>query len=144
MPQGEISGSPQLSVSCRNARRLGITVVAADLPEAWRLWARHHPHAREDVPGNGAGLPRTKRILELNPEHALVTGLRTAHEANADDPALAEAAELLYGMALLAEGGELADPPRFTHLLADRLARSVWTKSWIWAAATPVARRTSR
>ena len=86
-----------------------------------------------------------KRILELNPEHALVTGLRTAHEANADDPALAEAAELLYGMALLAEGGgELADPPRFTRLLADRLARSVWTRSCIRAAATPVARRTSR
>jgi molecular chaperone HtpG len=57
--------------------------------------------------------------LELNPEHALVTGPRTAREANADDPALAEAAELLYGVALL------ADPPRFTRLLADRLARSV-------------------
>jgi hypothetical protein len=27
-----------LSVSCRNTRRLGITVVAADLPEVWRLW----------------------------------------------------------------------------------------------------------
>ncbi len=54
----------------------------------------------------GQELPRTRRILELNPEHALVTGLRTAHEANADDPALAETAELLYGMALLAEGGE--------------------------------------
>ncbi|WP_281905233.1 molecular chaperone HtpG [Phytohabitans aurantiacus] len=73
----------------------------------------------------GQELPHTKRILELNPEHALVTGLRAAHEANADDPALAEAAELLYGMALLAEGGELADPPRFTRLLADRLARSL-------------------
>lgn len=73
----------------------------------------------------GQEVPRTKRILELNPEHALVTGLRTAHEVNADDPAVAEAAELLYGMALLAEGGELADPPRFTRLLADRLARSL-------------------
>jgi molecular chaperone HtpG len=73
----------------------------------------------------GQELPRTKRILELNPEHALVTGLRTAHEANADDPAPAEAAEPLYGMALLAEGGELADPPRFTRPLADRLACSL-------------------
>ncbi|MGN9909181.1 molecular chaperone HtpG [Phytohabitans sp. LJ34] len=73
----------------------------------------------------GQELPRTKRILELNPDHPLVTGLRTAHESNADDPALAEAAELLYGMALLAEGGELADPPRFTRILADRLAKSL-------------------
>ncbi|MFC0534048.1 molecular chaperone HtpG [Phytohabitans kaempferiae] len=73
----------------------------------------------------GQELPQTKRILELNPDHPLVTGLRTAHAANADDPALAEAAELLYGMALLAEGGELADPSRFTRLLADRLARTL-------------------
>ncbi|BCB82480.1 hypothetical protein Pflav_088900 [Phytohabitans flavus] len=73
----------------------------------------------------GQQLPRTKRILELNPDHPLVTGLRTAHAANADDPTLGEAAELVYGMALLAEGGELADPSRFTRLLADRLARTL-------------------
>ena len=58
----------------------------------------------------GQELPRTMRILELNSEHALVTGLRTTHEANADDPALAEVAELLYGMALLA-GGRRARRP---------------------------------
>jgi molecular chaperone HtpG len=73
----------------------------------------------------GQELPRTKRILELNPSHPLVTGLRAAHATDADDPTLGEAAELLYGMALLAEGGELADPPRFTRLLADRLARTL-------------------
>jgi molecular chaperone HtpG len=69
--------------------------------------------------------PRTKRILELNPDHPLVTGLRAAHERQADDPALPETAELLYGTALLAEGGELADPARFARLLADRLARTL-------------------
>jgi molecular chaperone HtpG len=73
----------------------------------------------------GQAMPHTKRILELNPDHALVTGLRDAHAANAEDPALGETAELLYGMALLAEGGELADPSRFTRVLADRLARSL-------------------
>jgi molecular chaperone HtpG len=69
--------------------------------------------------------PRTKRILELNPDHPLVTGLRAAHERQADDPALPETAELLYGTALLAEGGELTDPARFARLLADRLARTL-------------------
>jgi molecular chaperone HtpG len=69
--------------------------------------------------------PRVKRILELNPEHPLVTGLRTAHSTNADDPGLPETAELLYGTALLAEGGDLEDPARFAKLLADRLARTV-------------------
>ncbi|WFE24498.1 molecular chaperone HtpG [Solwaraspora sp. WMMD937] len=69
--------------------------------------------------------PKIKRILELNPTHPLVTGLREAYGARADDPALAETAELLYGTALLAEGGELDDPARFAKLLADRLARTV-------------------
>jgi molecular chaperone HtpG len=69
--------------------------------------------------------PRVKRILELNPGHPLVAGLRTAHEQRADDPALPETAELLYGTALLAEGGDLEDPARFAKLLADRLARTV-------------------
>ncbi|AQA25804.1 hsp90 family protein [Rhodococcus sp. MTM3W5.2] len=74
---------------------------------------------------SGQMLPPTKRILELNPEHPLVAALRTAQTDRADDPALAETAELLYGMALLAEGGELDDPARFTGMLADRLARTV-------------------
>lgn len=69
--------------------------------------------------------PRVKRILELNPAHPLVTGLRAAHDARADDPALPETAELLYGTALLAEGGDLEDPARFAKLLADRLARTI-------------------
>ncbi len=73
----------------------------------------------------GQDVPVGKRILELNPNHPLVTGLRQAHQDHADDPAVAETAELLYGTALLAEGGALEDPARFAELLADRLARTV-------------------
>ena len=73
----------------------------------------------------GHEMPRPKRILELNPTHALVMGLRAAHERDADSAALGDTAELLYGMALLAEGGELRDPARFTRLLAERLAEAL-------------------
>ncbi|MEV0718261.1 molecular chaperone HtpG [Asanoa sp. NPDC050611] len=69
--------------------------------------------------------PRVKRILELNPKHPLVEGLRAAHERRSDDTSLPETAELLYGTALLAEGGDLADPARFAKLLADRLADTI-------------------
>ncbi|MEU8661628.1 molecular chaperone HtpG [Actinoplanes philippinensis] len=69
--------------------------------------------------------PRVKRILELNPGHPLVTGLRAAHERSAEDTSLRDTAELLYGTALLAEGGDLEDPARFAKLLADRLAQTV-------------------
>ena len=74
---------------------------------------------------SGQAVPVGKRTLELNPNHPLVTGLRNAHQDRADDPTVAETAELLYGTALLAEGGALEDPARFAELLADRLARTV-------------------
>ncbi|AGT94575.1 MAG: heat shock protein 90 [Rhodococcus erythropolis] len=74
---------------------------------------------------SGQPVPHSKRILELNPEHPLVSGLREAQAANDNAENLTETAQLLYGMALLAEGGELSDPAHFTRLLADRLARTV-------------------
>lgn len=73
----------------------------------------------------GQQMPTVKRILELNPAHPLITALRTAHAAGADDPALAEIAELVYGSALLAEGGELPDPARFSRLLTERLTHGL-------------------
>lgn len=77
---------------------------------------------------SGQDIPVGKRILELNPNHPLVTGLREAQKKAEDDAAraqVAETAELLYGTALLAEGGALDDPARFAELLADRLTRTV-------------------
>ncbi|OFJ52496.1 molecular chaperone HtpG [Mycolicibacterium grossiae] len=74
---------------------------------------------------SGQEVPVGKRILELNPDHALVTGLKDALAGAESRDRLAETAELLYGTALLAEGGALDDPARFAALLADRLARTV-------------------
>src|SRR5699024_12424016 len=59
--------------------------------------------------------------------HPLVTGRRDAHQQQgegADDSGLTDDAELLYDMALIAEGGELSDPSRFVTLLSNRLATS--------------------
>jgi molecular chaperone HtpG len=73
----------------------------------------------------GQDVPHIKRILELNPTHPLVSALRRAYDERKDDAGMVETAELLYGMALLAEGGELSDPSRFIRLLTDRLARTL-------------------
>ncbi|MEV7225667.1 MULTISPECIES: molecular chaperone HtpG [Polymorphospora] len=73
----------------------------------------------------GQEVPRIKRILELNPSHPLVTGLRTARAEGKDEATLAQTAELLYGMALLAEGGELSDPARFIRVLSERLTTAL-------------------
>jgi molecular chaperone HtpG len=74
---------------------------------------------------SGQEIPVGKRILELNPDHPLIIGLRQSLAASSPSDGLAETAELLYGTALLAEGGVLDDPARFAALLADRLARTV-------------------
>ena len=74
---------------------------------------------------SGQAVPVGERILELNPDHLLVVGLRDARASRSDDPSLTETAELLYGAALLAEGGELEDPAKFAGLLTQRLARTV-------------------
>ncbi|ABM12639.1 MULTISPECIES: molecular chaperone HtpG [Mycolicibacterium] len=74
---------------------------------------------------SGQPVPVEKRILELNPNHPLITGLREAHKSRGADAELVGTAELLYGTALLAEGGVLEDPARFAGLLADRLTRTV-------------------
>ncbi|WP_425547608.1 molecular chaperone HtpG [Actinokineospora globicatena] len=71
----------------------------------------------------GQEMPQVKRVLELNPTHPLVTALRTAHAE--DRPDLADTAELVYGMALLAEGGDLPDPTRFVRLLATKLEKAL-------------------
>ncbi|BCL24500.1 molecular chaperone HtpG [Streptomyces tuirus] len=73
----------------------------------------------------GQEVPRTKRILELNPGHALVKGLHQAYQASEDRTELAESAELLHTLAVLAEGGQPKDPARFVRLVADRLERTL-------------------
>ncbi|MET3803252.1 molecular chaperone HtpG [Nakamurella sp. UYEF19] len=69
--------------------------------------------------------PKVKRTLELNANHGLVAGLKAAHDASPDDQGLADTAHLLFGMALLAEGGELAEPASFVALLSRRLESSL-------------------
>ncbi|TGZ14384.1 chaperone protein HtpG [Streptomyces sp. S816] len=73
----------------------------------------------------GQEVPRAKRILELNPGHALVQGLNEAYTEHGDGTELAETAELLYGLAVLAEGGQPKEPARFVKLMAERLEKAL-------------------
>ncbi|MGK5696735.1 molecular chaperone HtpG [Streptomyces sp. URMC 128] len=73
----------------------------------------------------GQEVPRTKRILELNPDHLLVKNLNQAYKEREDRSGLVESAELLHTLAVLAEGGQPKDPARFVKLVADRLERTL-------------------
>ncbi|MHC3002052.1 molecular chaperone HtpG [Gordonia sp. GN26] len=72
---------------------------------------------------SGQQFPKSKRALELNPDHPLVEALNKAY-TNGDHDKLVPTAKLVYGMAVIAEGGELEDPAEFAKLLAGSLTES--------------------
>ncbi|WOC13986.1 molecular chaperone HtpG [Gordonia sp. MP11Mi] len=74
---------------------------------------------------SGQPVPHSKRILELNPNHALVARLREKAAATEDRAGLDAAASLVYASAVLAEGGELQDPASVAKLIADQLTESL-------------------
>ena len=68
----------------------------------------------------GHAVPEQKRILELNPKHAVVQRLRSI--ADLDDVKFQHWASLLHDQALLAEGVLPADPAGFARRIADLMA----------------------
>jgi molecular chaperone HtpG len=74
--------------------------------------------------GKGGG-PKQRRIMELNPNHRIVAGLKERFDKDQADPAIAEYAELLLGYGLLAEGTELPDVPRFNRAVAELMTRGL-------------------
>jgi len=74
--------------------------------------------------GKGGG-PKQRRIMELNPAHPIVARLVDRFNANGEDPAVGDSIELLFELALVAEGSEIADPVRLNRLTLDLLQKSV-------------------
>lgn len=83
------------------------------------------PHMERMMRAMGQDVPKTKRILELNPKHTLVEKLVAGYEEKKDQPELGDAAVMLYHLALLAEGGELEEPAKFSRTVAELLANSL-------------------
>jgi molecular chaperone HtpG len=82
------------------------------------------PHLEELLRRSGQEVPKVKRVLELNPEHPLVTRLQAFHAAHPADERFRRYAELLHGQAILAEGGTLPDPAAFSRRLAELLVEA--------------------
>jgi molecular chaperone HtpG len=73
----------------------------------------------------GQGVPERQPILEINPTHPVVEGLGKRFEANPTDAKIADAAKLLLGQAILAEGGQLEDPAGFAELVNKLMAETL-------------------
>jgi molecular chaperone HtpG len=75
----------------------------------------------------GMNIPKTKRILELNPDHALVASLKALNEKDGESSLVTDLIQVLYDQALLAEGSPLEEPARLANhvtQLAERVARA--------------------
>ena len=66
----------------------------------------------------GQNAPESKPILEINPNHPLVTRLKYEDAAS---PRFADWSHILFDQAMLAEGGSLSDPAAFVKRLNEML-----------------------
>lgn len=75
-------------------------------------------HMKKMLKTAGHAMPSSKPILEINVDHALVKRLHDEH----DEDRFADWARIFYEQAVLAEGGELADPYAFVFRLNKMLS----------------------
>jgi molecular chaperone HtpG len=66
--------------------------------------------------------PDSKRTLELNPSHPIVRKLCTKSSEGKDEATLANFAELLYGLALVADGEHPPDGAAFVENISALLS----------------------
>ena len=83
------------------------------------------PQLEEMMRRMGQSPPKTKRILEINPDHPFIGQLRTIHAANDKAPELDTYARLLHGQAILAEGGTLPDPGAYSRIVMEVATQAV-------------------
>ncbi|HLJ85238.1 MAG TPA: molecular chaperone HtpG [Candidatus Angelobacter sp.] len=74
--------------------------------------------------GKGGG-PKQRRIMEINPAHPIITRLHDRYQGDKEDASLGDSVELLFSLALLAEGSEIPDPVRFNKLMLQLLEKTV-------------------
>jgi molecular chaperone HtpG len=75
------------------------------------------PYLEKILARNGEKVAPRLKTLEINPDHELVKKLNARYEANPNDPLLADYAQLLWGHAVIADGGEIKDVARFNKAL---------------------------
>jgi len=70
---------------------------------------------------SGQEVPQTKRVLELNIDHPLLSKIKDVYEKNREDAVLKDYSDLLYDLAVVSEGGKLDNPSRFSKMIGELL-----------------------
>jgi molecular chaperone HtpG len=74
---------------------------------------------------SGQKPPDVKRVLELNMDHPVVEKIKAVFEKDRDNPELKKYSQLLFDMAVVAEGGKLDNPGRFSKMVGDLMSRAM-------------------
>ncbi len=70
----------------------------------------------------GQEIPKQKRVLELNLDHPVIAKMKTLFETDTKNSRLDDFCILLLDMAIVAEGGKIDDPSRFSRIVGDLMA----------------------
>lgn len=73
----------------------------------------------------GQPTPEIKRVLELNMDHPVMAKIKTIYEADRDSAVLKDYSQMLYDLAVIAEGGKLANPGRFSRLVGEVMSQAI-------------------
>jgi len=73
---------------------------------------------------SGQDMPETKRILEINVNHPAIAMINNVFEKDKDNAKLDEYISLIYDLALIGEGGRVANPSKLTKIVGDLMAQS--------------------
>jgi molecular chaperone HtpG len=74
---------------------------------------------------SGQAPPAVKRVLELNMTHPLMGKINALFESDRDNEALKEYSQMLFDLAVVAEGGKLDNPARFSRLVGETMAKAM-------------------
>ena len=74
---------------------------------------------------SGQKAPVAKRVLELNMEHPLMEKIKALFESDRDNATLKAYSQMLFDLAIVAEGGKLDNPARFSKLVGEAMATAM-------------------
>ena len=81
------------------------------------------PHLVQLMRETGQDIPKSKLILEINPDHEIIVGMQSIFEQDTENPVLTSLTEVIYGQAILAEGSQLDKPAEFTKKLTELMVK---------------------
>ncbi len=84
-----------------------------------------NPQMEKILKAMGQDVPESKKILEINPDHALFAAMNEVFEKDSKSEVLKEYAALLYDQALILEGSRVKDASAFARSMAKLMVEGL-------------------